>query len=110
MIAIESRMQGDHDELKILLQKCLISSHFNQKFSLQGGRISICIKIIAIKAVHPIRLRRFERLKWREIGGPQSHDVDSTSLQFRPFDLHRCILMKPHVPLRLAEYAIKSRP
>ena len=35
MIAIESRMQGDHEELKILLQSCLISSRFNQKLGLQ---------------------------------------------------------------------------
>ena len=35
MIAIESRMQGDHDELKSLLKKCLISSCFIQKFSLK---------------------------------------------------------------------------
>ena len=38
MIAIESRIQGDHEELKILLQKCLISSCFNQKLSLQGEK------------------------------------------------------------------------
>ena len=36
MIAIESRMQGDHEELKILLQNLLIASRFNRKFSLQG--------------------------------------------------------------------------
>ena len=31
MIEIESRTQGDHKELKILLQNHLISSRFNQK-------------------------------------------------------------------------------
>ena len=35
MIATESRMQGDHEELKIFLQNCFISSLFNQKLSLQ---------------------------------------------------------------------------
>ena len=35
MIAIESRTQGDHKELKILLQNRLISSPFNRKLSLQ---------------------------------------------------------------------------
>ena len=30
-IRIESRMQGDHEELKILLQNCLISSRINQE-------------------------------------------------------------------------------
>ena len=35
MIAIESRTQGDHEELKILLQNCFISSRFNRKLSLQ---------------------------------------------------------------------------
>ena len=34
-IAIESRMQVDHEELKILLQNCLISSRFNEKLGLQ---------------------------------------------------------------------------
>ena len=33
IIAIESRMEGDHEELKILLQNYLISSRFNQKLS-----------------------------------------------------------------------------
>ena len=36
MIAIESRTQRDHEELKILLQNRLISSRFNRKFCLQG--------------------------------------------------------------------------
>ena len=35
LIPIESRMQGDHEELRILLQKPLISSCFNQTLSLQ---------------------------------------------------------------------------
>ena len=30
-------MQGNHEELEIFLQKCLISSCFNQKFSLKKG-------------------------------------------------------------------------
>ena len=33
IIAIDSRMQGDHKKLKILIQNCLISSRFNQEFS-----------------------------------------------------------------------------
>ena len=49
LIAIESRIQGDHKELKFFLQKCLISSRFNQKMSLQEGRTSIYRKIIAKK-------------------------------------------------------------
>ena len=35
MIEIVSRMQGDHEELNILLQNRLISSRFNQKLGLQ---------------------------------------------------------------------------
>ena len=35
MLAIESRIQEDHEELKIFLQNCLISSRFNQKLGLQ---------------------------------------------------------------------------
>ena len=35
MIAIESRMQGDHEKLKIFLQNCLISLWFNQTLGLQ---------------------------------------------------------------------------
>ena len=41
MIAIESRTQGDHEEYKILLKKCLISLHFNQKLSLQRENINL---------------------------------------------------------------------
>ena len=41
MIANESRVQGGHEEGKIFLQKCLISSHFNQKLSLREERTSI---------------------------------------------------------------------
>ena len=33
IIVIESRMHGDHEELKILFQNCLISSRFNRKLS-----------------------------------------------------------------------------
>ena len=39
MIAIEYRMQGDHEELKIFLQNHLISSRFNQKLGLQRKNI-----------------------------------------------------------------------
>ena len=35
VIAIESRMQGYHEELKILLQNRLIASRFNKKLGLQ---------------------------------------------------------------------------
>ena len=35
MITIKSRTQGDNEELKIMLEKCLISSRFNQEFSLK---------------------------------------------------------------------------
>ena len=40
MIAIESIMQGDYEELNILLQNCLISSQFNQKLGLQRKNIN----------------------------------------------------------------------
>ena len=46
MITIESRTQGDHEELKILLVNCLTSSRFNRKLSLQRGRTSIYRKIL----------------------------------------------------------------
>ena len=39
MIAIESRMQGEHKELKIFLQNCLISSQLNQKLGLHKKNI-----------------------------------------------------------------------
>ena len=55
MIEIESITQGDHEELKILLQKFIISICFNQKLSLQEERICIYRKIIAINAGHLIR-------------------------------------------------------
>ena len=47
LIAIESRTQGHHEELEILLQKCLISSRFNQKLSLKKERTSIYKNFIA---------------------------------------------------------------
>ena len=40
MIAFESKMQGDHEELKIFLQNCLISSRFSKKLGLQKNNIS----------------------------------------------------------------------
>ena len=55
MITIESTMQGDHKELKIMFQKCLISSHFNQKFSLERERTPIYRDFIAKIACRSIR-------------------------------------------------------
>ena len=46
IIAIESKTQGDHEELNILLQNYLISSRFNQKLSLQWGRTYVYRKIL----------------------------------------------------------------
>ena len=82
MITIESRTQGDHEELKILLQKCLISSPFNQKLSLQERRTFIYRKIKEKCGFH--------------------------SSWFPPSDLHRIVLMKPGVHVQLAECTIKS--
>ena len=39
MLAIEFRMQGDHEEVNIFLQNCLISSRFNQKLGLQRNNM-----------------------------------------------------------------------
>ena len=39
LIGIESRAQGDHEGLNILLQNFLISSRFNQKLGLQRKNI-----------------------------------------------------------------------
>ena len=47
MIAIESRRQGDHHELKILLENCLISSGFHEKGSDKERRTSIYRDFIA---------------------------------------------------------------
>ena len=45
-------MQGNHKELKILLQKCLASSRFNQKLSLRKENIDfIEISLRKISAV-----------------------------------------------------------
>ena len=41
LIGIDSRTQGDHEELKILLQNYIISSPFNQELKLQRGRTSV---------------------------------------------------------------------
>ena len=62
MIVIESRTQGDHEELKILLQNCLISSQFNQKLSYKERRTSIYRKISAKNEGRLIR--------WRDFGEP----------------------------------------
>ena len=46
-------MQGDHEELEILLQKCLISSCFNEKISLRK-REHRYIEILSRK-IHAVR-------------------------------------------------------
>ena len=70
MIVIESRMKGDHEELTIFLQKCLISSRFNQKLSLREERTSI-YKDFDVKIPRRlIPLRGFGWLQLPEIGGP----------------------------------------
>ena len=56
MIAIEFRMQGDHEELKILLQNLLISSRFNQKLGLQ--RKSIDEAFYAVAKTHKRRSKK----------------------------------------------------
>ena len=78
MIAIESRMQGDQEECKILLQRHLISSCFNERLSLRKRRTSIYKNLDAKNPRRPIRSRGFGRLQLREIGGPQSHDTGFT--------------------------------
>ena len=62
-------MQGDHEELKILLQKYLSYSRFNQKLSLERARTSIYREIIAKNAGRLIHLKGFGRLILREIEG-----------------------------------------
>ena len=54
LIGIESRMQGDHEEFKILLQNCLMSSRFNQELSYKEEEHWFYRKI----ADRPIRWRR----------------------------------------------------
>ena len=48
-------MQGDHEELEILLQKCLISLRFNQKLSLKKERPSIYRDFIVKNLCRSIR-------------------------------------------------------
>ena len=72
IIAIESRTHGDHDELEILLQKCVISSRFNQKLSYKE-RTSIYKDFNEKNVVRPIHYRSFGGF-----GGPRSYGADST--------------------------------
>ena len=55
MIAIESRKQGDYEELTNLLQNWLISSRFNQKFSMHRKNIVFIENFIAKITDRPIR-------------------------------------------------------
>ena len=44
LIGIESKMQGDHEEFKILLENCLISSRLNQQLGLQRKNMAFFIE------------------------------------------------------------------
>ena len=57
LIGIESIMQGDHEELRILLQNRLISSQFNQELGLQMKNIGF------YKKFHPENCRPSDSLK-----------------------------------------------
>ena len=57
MISIESRMQGDHEELMNLLQNFLNSSRFNLKFCLQREEHRFIGTFITQIADHPIHLK-----------------------------------------------------
>ena len=54
-IGIDSKMQEDCEELKIMLQNCLISSRFNQELSLQRERTPFYRRMSAKIADRPIR-------------------------------------------------------
>ena len=74
--------KGVMKNLRFFLQKCLISSRFNQKLSLQRERTSIYTDFIAKIAVRLICWWNFGWLWSRIISGPWSHDADSTPLDF----------------------------
>ena len=57
-ITIESRTQGDHEELRILLKNHLISSRFNQDLLYKGGRTPFSRKFLAKSVGRLIRRRR----------------------------------------------------
>ena len=79
MIAIESRMQGNHEELKILLQNFLISSRFDQNIGLQGKNIGFYRKFHrenygpsdSLKADSTAEIAQF---KWATISPISPHD------------------------------------
>ena len=83
---IESRKQEDHEELKIFLQNCLISSRFDQNLSLQGERTSIYreirAKLVGSWPMMRISLRVISAIWSRKISGIVAHDADSTSCDF----------------------------
>ena len=60
-IRVESRMQGDREELKIFLKNCLIALWFDQKLRYKGKNIDFYKKKSAKIADRPIR--------WRPIDG-----------------------------------------
>ena len=102
MISIESIFQGDHIELKILLQNRLISSRFNRKLSLQREE-HLFIENNHDKRGQSDSLKDFGWLRWHEFDGPRSHD-------YCPSDLHRILLEQPRVNFLFTEGVIKSQP
>ena len=101
MIAIESRTQGDHEELKILLQNFLIASRFNRKLSLRRKE-HLFMEEKSRKRGPSNSLKRFltaeiGRFWWATI--PRSPNYHQS-------DLHRRIHMKPRVVRWVAEDAI----
>ena len=72
-IRIESRTQGDHEELKTLLQNCLISSRFNQELRYKEEEHCFIEEIPTKIAGHLIR--------------------------WGPIDYHDCVMIVGHDPM-----------
>ena len=78
MIAIESRTQGDHEELMIFLHKHLILSLFNQKLSLRKREnIDLQSFITKFRAVQ-FAEGALDGCNCMKLMGHDPHDADST--------------------------------
>ena len=106
---IKSKMQENHEELKIFLKIYLISSQFNQELSLQRERTSIYREIHAKNVVHPIRWWNFNcsiaQNRWDRDPRHIFH-----SLWFQPFDRAKSVGSWPmtRIPLRVISIVCSS--
>ena len=68
-------MQGNHEELKIMLQNCLISSRFNQELSLQRKEHHFIREMLRENRGPSDLVKTDRRPQLCDDHGPRSHDT-----------------------------------